>query len=84
MIRVNKCGKTEDKFINGWCKECNSICEMSESRMIDKRIFDYALRHGVLSCGMFSESNFQKYFNKHPCIEQEPKYIKNYLKSMNF
>lgn len=84
MVRVNKCGKTEDKFINGWCKECNSACEMNEAQMIDKRIYDYALRHGLLTCGMFSGSNFREYFKGHPCIEQEPKYIQNYLKSINF
>lgn len=84
MVRVNKCGKTEDKFINGWCKECNSTCEMNEDQMIDKKIYDYALRNGLLSCGMFSESNLKKYFDHHPCVEQEPKYIQNYLKAMNF
>lgn len=80
MIKVNNCGISKDKFVDGWCKACSSTCEMNESLMVDKRIFDYAKRHGILSCGMFSESNFKKYFANHPCIEQEPKYIQNYLK----
>ena len=84
MIRVNRCGKTEDKFVNGWCKECDSTCEMNEEQMIDKRVYDYAMRHGLLSCGMFSISNFKTYFKNHPCIEQEPKYIQNYLKTIEF
>ena len=75
MTRVNRCGKTEDKFVNGWCKECNSTCEMNEEQMIDKRVYDYAMRHGLLSCDMFSISNFKTYFENHPCIEKEPKYI---------
>ena len=82
MIRVNRCGKTEDKFVNGWCKECNSTCEMNEEQMIDKRVYDYAMRHGLLACGMFSISNFKTYFENHPCIEKEPKYIQNYLKTI--
>lgn len=45
--------KMEDKFVNGWCKECASTCEMSEEQMIDKRIYDYAKRHGLLLCGTF-------------------------------
>lgn len=57
-------------------------CEMNEEQMIDKTIYDYAMRHNLLSCGMFSENNFKIYFKNHPCIEKEPKYIQNYLKAM--
>lgn len=82
MTKVNKCGIIADKFIDGWCKECASTCLMDEKQMIDKRIYEYAMKHGILSCGMFSESNFIAYFENHPCIEQEPKYVQKYLEQL--
>lgn len=81
-MKVNRCGIPEDKFVNGWCKECLSTCEMNDVQMIDKKIYDYAAKHGLLSCNMFSVNNFLTYFENHPCIEQEPKYIQEYLRSI--
>ena len=81
-MRVNRCGKSEDKFVDGWCRECACGCEMTEGQMVDKRIYDYAAKHGLLSCNIFSVNNFKAYFENHPCIEQEPKYIQNFLEGI--
>lgn len=69
MTKVNRCGIIADKFIDGRCRECASTCVMDEKQM----------KHRILSCGMFSESNLKAYFENHPCIEQEPKYVQKYL-----
>lgn len=80
MIKVNRCGKTEDLFVDGWCKECLSTCKMDENQMIDKRIYDYAARKKILICGMFSDNIFRSYFENYPYIEKEPKYVQAYLR----
>lgn len=83
ITKVNLCGKNEEQFINGYCNECNSTCKMTDDLMIDKRIYDYAKKHHLLINSMFSSSKFKTYFENHPCLEKEPKYIQAYIKTLN-
>lgn len=91
MELVNVCGIPENRFDrDGWCRECRHTCEMIPAVMIDKHIYDYAKRNGIIkgeelgsTKSMFSKSEFISYFFNSPSrYKRAPKYVKKYLKDL--
>lgn len=46
MRKVNVCGVPEEEFKNGKRNKCGrSVCDMSQDRLIDERLYNYARKH---------------------------------------
>lgn len=87
MEKVNVCGVPESEFDqDGWCRKCNCNCEMTSDLMVDKKIFDFARRKGIIKSGrigsvdsMFSKNLFEAFFCRDKEYEKAPQYVKRYL-----
>ena len=72
---------------DGWCRKCNSNCEMIPLVMVDEMIYKYAVKHGMVTEGpvgpMFSKSKFESYFRNSNKYKRAPIYVKKYLSTLN-
>lgn len=46
--RCNLCGVPENRWEDGFCRECRHSCEMTPDMIISQRAFQYANKHGLL------------------------------------
>ncbi|WP_097005333.1 hypothetical protein [Lacrimispora amygdalina] len=88
--KVNICGISENNFDpDGWCRKCKNTCEMIPQVMIDKKVYEYAKRNGIIKgnilgtyTSMFSNSEFVNYFRDEKKYKRAPEYVKKYLKAL--
>ena len=83
MRLVNTCGVVKEQFIGGKCNACGrSECDMSDDRLIDERIYNYARKYTKLPGGMFNVECFINGMRENGRLEKAPKYIIDYVSAV--
>lgn len=77
---VNRCGVPAEEIINGECHVCGKSCDVSPDAMLDKRIWDLAVKIGSAPSEMFVESSFLRKMEECNRLEKAPKYVKEFVK----
>lgn len=75
--RCNLCGIPEDQWKDGFCHECQYICEITPDLIISQRAFQYAAKHGLLDTfSMFNKRAIRGKLERIGRKKKVPKYLR--------
>ena len=75
--KYNICGISELEWIDGICSHCGSVCAMTGDVVVEKRVYDYAVKHGFLDCCVLNFSAARAKLERMSRKKKVPKYFRD-------